>query len=404
MSYLATGRSYVAQLVRQAVTLPSKRPDMVALMLPKTRGPTRWVLLSFLAFVVLPTIGCFGYWSIIAPVEYVSEAKLVIKSAAEDPMRLTNDAMSILSAMTAPQVGTQETHIVANYIQSRTIIDDLGGRSTLLGYYGMPSVYYFARLHKDSSVEKRWRYWLGKVEAIIDVPSGILNLEVRAFSPNDAHDLATRIVAAGENLVNQMSARVRADALGFAEAELLKAKSLVSEKQLAVLKFRNTQETLDPVTRATQLGEILSDLTREKLKVEGDAAILQKSLATDALSLRALRSRLENLDNQIAGIQSYMASNAEKSGVVASQLGAYESLQLEVKFAERLYEVADAAYQKAHQDVQKQQVYLVTVVKPSLAETASYPRPFLDSLLLFIWASVLWSVITLTLAGIFDHR
>lgn len=410
MSFEFPRKSSLPALGAVARFLQNVTQDATALVLPMFyRQGARvefWFTLLFVLGAVIPTVTAGAYWSLVATPQYTSEAQMVVRNAIEDPLKqLGNDAMSsVLSVISGGQASAQDAYIISRYIGSRAIIDDLGGKNALLKVFGRASVDRLSRLDASSSLEDVWKYWRRHVDPVIDVPSGIITLDVRAFAPKDAQALADKVVKLSERLVNQISERTRGDALNRARIELENARVMLNGKRQELLEFRNRQSTLDPFNNAQALGGILLGLQKDKLKLESEIASLGNSMTADSPAIRALLPRLEILNKQIQAIQAYMASELPNSGVMSDQIGQYEKLQLEQKFAERLYEVAESAFARAQEDIIRQQIYLVTVVRPSMPEKVSYPRPLLDTFLVFIWGTILWSVISLTAAGVRDHR
>jgi len=356
---------------------------------------------SFLGTVVLPTLCSLLYLGLFASKEYVAEARLVVRTASDDSIRkLTSDVLTMASMFSGTRTGEQDTHLVVGYLRGRSVIDDLGGKEAVERIYSKPSIDWFSRLDRESSFEDIWRYWKRRVAAVLDTPSGIVTLDVRAFSPADAKDLAVRLVELSERLVNDVSERARADTLREASTELSKARQRVDERRIALSDFRNKQEVLDPIMSATSIAETVAELVREKLRIENQLT----TTPVNSPATKNLRTQLATVDEQIRRFETQLASDSPSMRVLATQLASYDHLQLELKFAEKLYEIAETAFRRAQLEAQKQQLYLVSVVRPTMPEDDLYPRPFLDSLLVFVWLTVLWSIIVVTVAGIRDHR
>jgi capsular polysaccharide transport system permease protein len=358
---------------------------------------------TFLLFVVAPTLLAGFYFCLIASREFVAEARFVIRNANPSPIpQAIGDAMSLVRMLGASSGGTQDAFVVTNYIKGRTIIGDLGGKARMEALYSRPNIDWWSRLAPESSFEDIWKYWRHKVAAIIDTRSGIITLEVRAFTPGDANQVTKEIVALSEKLVNEISERSRRDALTRAETELHDAQVRLHESRDQLLNFRNQQQLLDPQMSAQSIGDTLNQLVHEKVELENDLATVAGLTSSNAPNQLLLRSRISNVDKQIADFRAKLAGNKFDTAL-STQLAAYENLQLQVRFMERLYEIAEAAYEKSRQELESQQLYIVMVVRPTMPERAIYPRRTLNTLLTFIWSFVLWSIFALAIAGIRDH-
>ncbi len=78
-------------------------------------------------------------------------------------------------------------------------------------------------------------------------------------------------------------------------------------------------------------------------------------------------------------------------------------MKLEEQFAQTLYTIAQNSYQKARQQLEKQGLYLVVVVAPTLPESETTPKVIVSTLLLFSGLSVLWGVGMLIGAAVADQ-
>lgn len=367
------------------------------------RGGINLFRLSFLMLAVVPAVLAFVYFALISSREYVSEARFTIR-AGNEARSAVSDVVSAVTASFggAPKSTTQDIFIVADYIRSRTIVQDVGGKPLMTSLYSRPEIDWLSRLDPDETAEGIWKYWRRKVGAVIDTPSGVITVSVRAFRREDANLLAQLIVRRSEALANEISERSRRDALNRAEREIKLASDRLEKARAVMLAFRNENNLIDPALSAKATSETLAKLTREKITLEYNKASISGALQKDSPTLRVLNAQIDALDQQIAKVQLELTGRSE-DGALSGRIAGYESLQLAVEFGERLYTIAQASYEKARVEQEKQQLYLVTVENPSIPERASYPRVFLDTVLIFAVCLVIWSMLALLVAWIRDH-
>lgn len=359
--------------------------------------------LSFLLCVIVPTLIAGFYLSVMASDQYVSEARFSVRRGTETKMPPMLSGLSFLTSLTSGGASTmQDAFIVTDYIRSRTIIEDLGGKDVIAKIYADPDADWFSRMRSDLPLEKIWKYWKRKVTATIDTQSGIVTLEVAAFSPQEALDLARRIVEKSEQLVNEISERSRHDALERARGEVTLAQERVRKARQALLEFRNANSSIDPVASATSLSETVATLMRERIKLDNDRASLLGVVAAESPVRRQLDARIANIDKQIAALRDQMTKEGQDTAI-SGQIAGYENLQLESQFAEKLYEVAQSAFEQARTEQDKKQLYLATIVKPALPELPLYPRIGLGMFVVMAVCFVLWSMMALLIAAVRDH-
>src|SRR5947209_10818854 len=166
------------QLAARARTLPVPRGVVVGtekVLEAATGGGALWK--SFLLCVVIPSLCYLFYGAFIASDEYVAEARLTVRAAQEKGGGGGGlDLTSIISKVAggASRSTVQDAFIVVNYIKSRAIIADLGGRDYLEKIYARSDADFFSRLSKGADLEELWNYWKGKVMVNLDTMSGIV--------------------------------------------------------------------------------------------------------------------------------------------------------------------------------------------------------------------------------------
>ncbi|MBN9049917.1 MAG: hypothetical protein J0H78_10680 [Rhizobiales bacterium] len=359
--------------------------------------------LSFLLCVIVPTLIAGLYLSVMASDQYVSEARFSVRRGTETKMPPMLSGLSFLTSLTTSGASTmQDAFIVTDYVRSRTIIEDLGGKDVIAKIYAHPDADWFSRMRSDLPLEKVWKYWKRKVTATIDTQSGIVTLEIATFSPQEAFDLARRIVEKSEKLVNEISERSRNDALERARGEVTLAQERVRKAREELLQFRNANSSIDPVASATSLSETVATLMRERIKLDNDRASLLGVVAAESPIRRQLDARIANIDKQIAALRDQMTKEGQDTAI-SGQIAGYENLQLESQFAEKLYEVAQSAFEQARTEQDKKQLYLATIVKPALPELPLYPRIGLGMFVVMAVCFVLWSMMALLIAAVRDH-
>ncbi|MCW5701015.1 MAG: hypothetical protein KIT82_00305 [Bradyrhizobium sp.] len=359
--------------------------------------------LSFLLCVIVPTLIAGLYLSVIASDQYVSEARFSVRRGTETKMPPMLSGLSFLTSLTTSGASTmQDAFIVTDYVRSRTIIEDLGGKDVIAKIYAHPEADWFSRMRSDLPLEKVWKYWKRKVTATIDTQSGIVTLEVAAFSPQEALNLARLVVEKSEQLVNEISERSRRDALDRARSEVTLAQERVRKAREALLQFRNANSAIDPVANASSLSETVASLMRERIKLDNDRASLLGVVAAESPVRRQLDARIANIDKQIGSLRDQMTKEGQ-GNAISGQIAGYENRQLESQFAEKLYEVAQSAFEQARTEQDKKQLYLATIVKPTLPELPLYPRTGLGMFIVMAVCFVLWSMVALLLAAIRDH-
>lgn len=362
------------------------------------------LLSSFLLMVLVPTIAAGLYYGLMVSDVYVSEAKFAVRGTAEKLPSSSSAALAMFSSVSSMN-SNQEAYVLANYIQSRPLIEKMEKQVGVRDIFTRPDIDPLSRLSADAPAERLRRYWDKMVVASIDNLSGVLNLEVRAFRPQDALAIAQAILVESETLVNDISRRKRTDTVAFAREEVARAEKRLKDARIAIEEFRNESGTLDPVKSAEASSRVLIALRTQKMDFENEIATARRTLSESSPSVQILSSRLKAMNDQIATMESQLTSRGEGGDNPASRkLARYEGLELEREFAEKVYVLTLASLERSRIEADRQQLYLVTFVPPGLAERSLFPNRPAATAVVFACAIAIWSVLALLVAAVKDHN
>jgi capsular polysaccharide transport system permease protein len=388
------------------VSPPTQMENDEALQLrPAPRKRPSAYLISLVAVVGVPSIVAALYLAFIASDQYVAEARFAVKTTQFDYNRQKKpDASSMVSAMGVPSSTDQEAYIIANYIHSRAIVDDLSKTVDLSDLFRRPEADFWARLKHGASIEELVDYWKGMVRTYVDGPSGIVTIEARAFRPEDALALSRAILVASEKLANDVSARMRNDTMRMAEDEVRKTEGSVEAALLDMRKFRDEKGYIDPIASANSTSQLLLQLMGEKIRVQSDYFVATRAMSAEAPTVATLKTRLDSLDGQISDLKSKLAGDSTGGATISAALVKFESLEMQRRFAEKMYELAQDSLERARIKAERQNVYVEVFVPPALPEEAKYPERTLLGLLIPAGLLIVWGILALTAAAIEDHR
>jgi len=335
-------------------------------------------LLGLLIFFAAPAGLVVGYFSLIASSQYISEARFAVRGG-ERP------ASDVLSAVTglASFTQVQDSLIIVNYIKSQALVEYLDRQIGLRAIYGSDKIDWVSRFKLKAPIEDFVKYWRGRVKISIESPSGIVTVQVSAFTPEDALKIADATVDLSERLVNGLSEQARKDAVSEAESELARAENRLRNARTSLRDLRNEQSTLDPRRTAEGIGRLISELRLEKIRLEQALTASRRgNVAETAPQNQILRTRIDVIGEQIAGLDELLTSQGGSGAdTIAGKITRFDEFELEKQIAEKQYTLAAAALERARINAEGKKVYLATFVRPVLAHDPSYPNRLLFSLL-----------------------
>ncbi|GAA0770383.1 MAG: chain-length determining protein [Brevundimonas aurantiaca] len=354
--------------------------------------------LAFLLVVVAPTALAAVYFLLIASPLYVSEARFVVRSAGQTPSSL---------GLALQGVGLGQTHsdafAVHEYMTSADGLKDLQKRIDVSSVLSRPGADLFSRYPRIGEVpsEEGLLKALNRFVVVgYDSSTGISTLEVKAFRPKDAQNIATILLDGGEGLVNRLNERSVNDAVRQARLTRENAINNLARAQAELTGFRNRQAFVDPQTLVTENAELVGQLNARIAELQAERSQVA-SQTPESPQLPAIDARIAAYRRQADAERSKVTGGAAS---LAPQVGVYEELSFNRELATREVATATTALLAAEQEARRQQAYLERVVSPNLPQTAQEPRRWLSLLAVFSTAMLLYGLGWLIWAGVREHR
>ncbi len=356
--------------------------------------------------IVLPTAFASLYYAFAASDRYVSDTKMVVKEQSGGGLSaLSGGGKSLLSlvGMGAGGAGaTDEAAIVTNYLQSTEAMQSLDRAIGLRRMWSGGTIDLLSRLSKDASEEDFYRYYKKRVTTVSDPIDPVIELQVEAFRPGDARQIAKTLVALAQEKLNTAFVRMREDSLQFARSEVKQAEQQLATVESKLRDFRNLHGDIDPAKSAEAVGTVASSLFGQLALTEAELRTTLSYAREDSPAAKALRARIDALKQQIAADRGLLAGR-DSDKPYADLLGAYQDLLLDEKFAQDAYTSAMAFLATSRTDLERQHAYLVDFIAPSLPQEATEPRGARNVLVTFVGSALIWLIGTLVVSAMREH-
>jgi capsular polysaccharide transport system permease protein len=355
-------------------------------------------LWTFVAFVLVPTLLTVAYFAFVAAEVYVSEARFLVRGRS-GPAAISLESMLSGGLGGGFTPATTESFSVHDYIRSRDAIRALDEKVDLRAIYRRPEADWLARLSDDATLEDFLDYYRDRVSVTLDTSSGITTLRVVAFRPEDAQGVAHALLTESETLVNRFSEKAERDTLQLARDEVRRAEERIARAREDLTAFREKAKAIDPGQSSAAVMQIISGLDGELAKVRAEMVESLTFMKPDNPRMVSLRAREEALQSQI---ERENAKLTGADGALAPVVAEYERFLVEKEFADREYTSALASLEQARIDAQRQQLYLIQVVAPHVADEADQ-RALRIVLTVFVGLILAYGIMSLVVAGVREH-
>lgn len=352
----------------------------------------------FVGIVVLPTFLATIYYGLLASDVYVSESQFVVRS----PDKPAASGLGILLKSVGFSNAGDEIFASQDYVLSRDALRELNHRDAVRIAYSNPSISIFDRFNPlgwNKSFEDLYKFYKKQIGIEHDAASSITTLSVKAYSARDAQRFNEQLLLQAEDLVNRLNSRGQNDLVAYAKRETDEAEAAGLRASRELARYRNQRGVIDPEKQAAVQLQMVSKLQDELIGARTQLAQL-RALAPENPQIPALESRILSLTREISvALGRVTGGNSSLSGSAV----AYQRLELEREFAAKRLGAALSSLQEARNEARRQQAYVERIAQPSLPDEAELPRRFRGIIATFAFAFIVWSVITMLIAGVREH-
>ncbi len=358
------------------------------------------IVLSFVLWVVLPVAVSGWYLYTVARDQYASHVGFSVRTEE------IGSAIELLGGITELSgSSSSDTDILYEFIQSPQIVRAVDDQLDMARIYQRSGDPVFT-LGEEPRIEALLSYWQRMVKIFYDRSSGLVEIRVLAFEPQDAKAVAEVVFAESSNMINQLSAIARADAMRYAEEELARAEDRLKVSNRSLTSFRNRTQIVDPAADVQGQMGLLNSLNAQMAEAQIELELLLDNANQNDPRVNQANRKIAAIQKLIDEERSTFGGASGVSGVqqYSELIEEYQALELERQFAEKSYLSALAARDVALAEAQRQSRYLATHISPTLAETAEYPRRELLLLMIAGFLLLSWSILVMVYYSLRDRR
>lgn len=352
----------------------------------------------FIVVVLVPTLLATIYFGFLASDVYISESRFVVRSTEQT---VTSPLSAVLS-QTGLGGGPEGANSIKEYAVSRRAMQEVNADGLLTEAYASDDIFYLDRFGAFgfSTQEALYDYYLKKIGITEGATTQVLTLTTRAFAPDDAQRINQILLEQSEELVNSMSDRARADALGLAQEEVDTARAESRDAALALASFRDTEGIVDPELQSEIGLQMISKLQDELIAARTQLRQLE-TYTPRASQIPFLRTQINALEREIADGRNALAG---ERGSLSDSVARYQELQLNSEFAQAQLSVVLASLQQTRAEQRRKRAYVERIANPSLPDYAAEPRRLRNILATFVLGLLAWGVFSMLAVGVREHR
>lgn len=350
------------------------------------------VVYLLMVFVIL-------YYLLIAADRYVSSISVSVRSINNDIAPVSG-----LASLVGINTGAREDVLfLKQYIHSLDMLNKLDKEIQIKSLYESQKKDIFFLLPSSSSQESFLKFYQNRVKIVFDDASGLLQINVEGFSPQDAKTIAQAILKESELFVNEISRSAAREQMMFAEQELLKAKTRLQNAKNELLTFQSRYGVFDPLKQAEAKANLTTGIESKIAEKETQLTTMQTYLNENAPQIVMLKSEINALKKQLAKETSKIISsnNSKRLNNLAAK---FQDLTIEAQFAQDAYTVALASVETTRIESSRKIKQLVIIQGASEPQSPEYPKKLYNIITIFAILSMVYGIIKLIVSIIEEHR
>lgn len=357
------------------------------------------LLLSFMVLVIAPVAMTGWYLLERAADQYASRVGFVVRAP---DMGRSSDLLQG-GVGTQADKSTTDAEILYEFIQSQQMVAQLDAELDLRAMFSRPRNDPVFAFEAMAPIEVLVAYWRSMVEIAYDANTGLIELRVRAFTPDDAVLIAQGILDRATILVNELSAEARTDSTAYASADLERAVARLKQARQALAQYRSQERIIDPSVDVQGQMTVLISLQQQLAEKYVELDLLSENTRAGDTRVTQARTEVAVIENRIEEERRKFGFGGAGDETFSGKLAKYEELSVELEFAQTTYLSALAAHDTAQREAQQQSRYLAAYLQPTRPQSAEFPqRPLLLGLVA-LFAFLIWSLLTLVYYSLRDR-
>ena len=350
------------------------------------------IVYALMVFVV-------AYYLLIAADRYVSSITLSVRSINNDIAPVSG----LASLIGVNSSAREDVLFLKQYIYSLDMLNILNKEIQLKNLYTSQMKDPFFMLRSGASQESFFKFYQKRVETVLDDTSGLLQVNVEGFSPQDAKTIAHAILKESERFINEISQSAAREQMIFAEQELLKAKTRLQAAKNELLAFQSRYGVFDPLKQAEAKASLTTGIESKIAEKETQLTTMQTYLNENAPQIIMLKSEINALKKQLAKETSKIvaSSNSKRLNDLAAR---FQDLTIEAQFAQDAYTVELASIETTRIESSRKIKQLVVIQNASEPQDPEYPKKIYNIITIFVLLSAIYGIVKLIAMIIEEHK
>ena len=202
--------------------------------------------------------------------------------------------------------------------------------------------------------------------------------------------------------MNALGQRLAAEQVGFLEKQVNQLRDDFNKARLELLSYQNEKGLVSPIGTVESLSAVVADLASQLANLEASKRALVSYQSLKSPSVVKIDSEIKAIKQQITQESARMAQTS--GGALNTLSSEYQTLQLQLKFAQESYSGALSALQNTRIEAARKLKQVSVLQSPTLPEYSVEPDRLYNSVVFTILALFVALIAQMLVLIIREHQ
>ena len=290
---------------------------------------------------------------------------------------------------------TPDAIAVQSYLESKEAMLRLDRDASFKAHFSEPFIDVLQRLPENASNESAYKIYKKRIKLGFDPTAGVVNMEVISANPEVSVAFSKALIAYAEAKVDGMSDEKKKNQLADAKQSLQSAMEERSKAQESLVELQQST-LLDPEAYAGSLRAQITSLEQQILTKELQLDALLDNLKPNESRVSGVRADIRWLRQAKIDTEETIKAPMDNGMTLAELLSRIQVSMADVATRDMMFQSALEHLRATESDATSQSRYLTLAVEPVIAESASHPHAFEDTLTVLLILSGIYLLISIT--------
>ena len=311
-------------------------------------------------FVVLISFS-FTYYYIVGRDKYIVKSSVLVRKSGKSNAFSGNIA-ALLGGF-GNQSSLEDSRVLEVYLKSPTILYELEKFFDFNNAYRKKGLDIFSGIKLNANRDEKFNYLMKQIKVFTNQRSGILDITVKGFKPEDAYIINNFLIKKAEEFVNNLNYEIYKKQLEFSKGEVNLAKEKLDLEMDKLKQFQADFKLINIKYEAEAVSKIIAALEEQLIKLKIKLSDTKRAFVREDIpEIEFLQDQIVNLTKQIELERVKLVS--EDGRALNERAAELNEINSNIGFLKELYKTTLATSESNRINSIQQQRFLALLLEP----------------------------------------